>query len=319
MVRGVADVEAQAPLEDRICDSGDAACERAQQANWRRHQELTVRLGERLAREALASRDPTQLAIAQNVCHAFASSGGELCDRELIAAWTTVDADNAMAWLAAYQVAIQRGDRQAADEAMYRASQARTVDDRMGPALQRLQHAAFAPEGGVASLYGARVVVQLAETSGAQIHVGAYCNAKQLGDANRRLLCARLARVLLDGDKTQWGQSIGERVRALAEAPSHDAQPSEINLARRAAIEAMPQRQRLASLSCDGMRHLQARALRIADVGEVAQVDEWIAGSGRSVAQWAQIERDRSAAVARRLAAERVAEPASQAAQSGGR
>jgi hypothetical protein len=254
----------------------------------------------RLAELALTSGDADVWTLARHVCANAAASGP--CERLTPQAWSRIDPGNAAPWLWVLAQAHATHQGQAADEALYRASQSRFHDARITGLGRVLAHPALDPRRGLAAHLVAFTLigVQAAYALPSYASLLERCSESQVADANRRLVCDDVAHLLVERSRGGIDVSIGYRVaerlrwdagrlravddlrlalQSTALAPAISTRPSEV-------------------LSCAALDELRNRAVTQAQAGERAYLSGRLEALGLSAAEAAHPVRERRSAAA---------------------
>jgi hypothetical protein len=270
----------------------------------------------RLVGLASTTNDPRVYALAFEACGWQPQSGS--CSVLNAAQWARIDAGNAVPWTYLLADASARKDRGAVDDALFHIGAADRVEERRYAVASIVARNAGRSD---TDLFAAEQVGQRAasiagmRTTSALFNAYKACRSDEIVDSNRRELCERVAKTLVersDSIKTLGlGNAIGRRLgwpderfdtaNAIAEAAA-DALPivaPPIDPARPAASMRGP-------LDCGAV----ARKLRyVADLGSLGEVEyarRWLDRPGKA-AEYLRRGRERRAMVVAREAAERTA------------
>jgi hypothetical protein len=161
---------------------------------------------ESLARMAAATVDPQVYATAMRVCGFIDREASGACLALRAEQWAQLDPDNSFAWLEVATAARRRGDREANDAAMRRASAAKVVDWRATPYGEFLARVDVRSRA-VRALVLAQLDTAYAgeERFAPYVGVGAYCNEAQSTHPDRRATCGDLALLLAEQDPSLTG------------------------------------------------------------------------------------------------------------------
>lgn len=283
-----------------------------------------------LSRDAAASgvSDALQLArdsgslpvlrLALGLCQQRRSCGD--APGLLLQGWAQQEPDNASPWLLLAEQAQGRGDAQAADDAMYRASQATRMDSHVMSQLAVLAEPAFDVAAGAAGaqLQILWIGIVMAQPLTEPSVVQAYCQRKRLGDSNVAQRCDALARLLVEREGTLLGLMVG---RGLGERLGWAADRLAAIDERRLAVQqrSIQSTTDMDPLACRQQAVLRQEMLGVARHGEVGQQLVRMAAAGETQATLAAAARARESAMmsAAREAAAQEARAASAASAAG--
>jgi hypothetical protein len=266
------------------CERGDERCRLGSQ---QRHQDLVQTAYGKAADEgrdlALRSGEPAAYQLALHLCAALPLPQRPACSDPLLRAWVVREADNATPWLMLAAAEREQGDHQAADEALYRASQAPRISDASRALWGVMGETAFAPEAGaVAAGLQPRWAALIAGMNYTSLgHVSGLCSDAVLGDGNLRQRCDALAQRMVS-----QGGSLIHRVEGLAIA-HRLGWPEERLASLRAHVSALLKQDsselaaQTALSPCDAVRTHRDRAQQVAAQGEVARLEERLRSSAR--------------------------------------
>ena len=231
------------------------------------------------------------------------------CTAALVRDWTLVEPDNAAAWLWQATLASERGDMQAMDDAMYRASQAPRMESHVLPLLQVLSEPAFDAAGGAAA--GA-LQIQWVSLVMAQVwpefsRVSRYCDTASLRDSNRAQRCESLAQLLTERDGSLLGLSVGRGLGQRLAWPSERL--AKIDQLRLAVEEHGLNQMTADPIGCDGHKQLRQTLLGVAQRGEIGHHRQRIVAAGLSEASLAEAARRRRSELQAAAPADATAEP----------
>lgn len=271
---------------------------------------------EALARIATTTSDERLYATAFKLCHGKPWSKQGTCQMIDAARWAQLDPGNAMPMLFLLDAAKSRGDAGALDDALYRvAVSQRNQIDFMGAAAAVVASApddedsTLAAYGLAAELIGIDAAAQLPSFQSVLVS----CRGDALKDTNRAQTCAAVAEVLAErsdnvidrmigarmGRDLGWPTERSDRIRGEYAAYTADLMPfgSDHNF------------------SCERMQSELHRVSRIAQLGEVGDLREWVARSGKKPEDFVLLERARQQQ-AQRAAREAAASAAAASAAS---
>jgi hypothetical protein len=265
---------------DALLSAGSTGAQLAQPAS-------TPAASERWPRALLELADTHDslpvLRLALSVCHTQRGSAAD-CAGPLVQRWATREPDNAAPWLWVAERAAARGEAQAVEEAMYRASIAARLDSHWLAPLQVLAEPAFdaAQGAAAASLQMLWTGIVMAQAGPEASRISRYCSAALVADANRAQRCDALARLLADTEGTLIGLVVG---RAVGERLGWPAERLAVLDERRWAVQARTGERAAAAdpLDCRGQRDLRQDLMGMALHGEVGYHLGRMAASGQSV------------------------------------
>lgn len=245
-----------------------------------------------LARLALTTRSPEVYGLAWGLCSTVGAADDASTCRMLSAEqWARLDPANAVPWMSVMDQARARGDQAGADEALYRVSQARTVNagigrfaalllDRLPPSLGPLEALELANE---------TFAIEMQAPAGWYGALRQACSPSRQRDGNRQQQCHAAAEALWRFGSSplelavalQIGTAAGwpaERLRAL------DDERVALGQAGAAAVSDV-------SMTCESLRNQARHLQQVGRAGEVAVQRAALLASGRSVAEWADLHR----------------------------
>jgi hypothetical protein len=169
-----------------------------------------------LARLAIASRDPVAYFLAFRVCGTGAPSAPTdgACTQISASHWALLDPDNAVPWLHEADAAQRRNDPRGVDEALRRASQAKTMEPYMFTPLRLMDSPAIRsapPPTAQAALVDLVGIMAALPLPNLQL-VMQYCAANAKGAAERAQVCNGLAEVLAERSTVLIGMAVGVRI-----------------------------------------------------------------------------------------------------------
>jgi hypothetical protein len=279
--------------DDRPCADGIR--------RWRaRIEEAYAGAAQQAAPMAVQLRDPAAYALVQQLCEMSGPAPPAACGPALLQSWADQDADNALPWLLLAAQQRRLGDGQAADEAVYRASQARRWSEPGARLHGLLASPEFAADQGWAGLqlqlrWG--VVMSGLDLTGAGL-LREVCSEAALRDANRWQRCDALTRLMVEQGSSLMSRVIGRRhaerlgwpAQRLAALDEHALALQRMQM-RLDTAEADP-------FSCAALTRRQQRARAMASGGEVAWLDAQMRAQGLDRAQLALEYRDLRARLA---------------------
>ena len=285
--------------------------------SWRREGE-----GQRevLAQLGLNSDDPQIYAWAYRACRG-ASQGEGSCAALSAARWSQLDPANAEPWLAVAAEAQARKDPAALDDAMFHIASADRHDSGFGALAGQL--ADHVPSDDAHLLGSTTVLAQAARIERLQstigLEVARYCSEKELGDANRRETCERIAAVFAARSTTPVARMLGERLGRGLGWPSERVAAARLRREAEMAVEERrAERSEAEPLACGSLRAELDRMRDVARYGEAEFYRREMAASGKSIAELGAESRRRqdrlSAQIVQGAAAASSAAPAASAA-----
>ena len=179
-------------------------------------QEASAAATDQLARHAVGSRSPAIYALAFYACPRTAepvpASGA--CAQISSAQWAQIEPDNAAPWLYEAGLAARRKDARALDEALLRASRARTLRLHDEAPLRFTDHGILRTEDpATAAMAYQELVGMVAALPAPEFQVVVqHCGPSTTMDGSRRLLCNDLAAVLAERSSALISMQIGVRI-----------------------------------------------------------------------------------------------------------
>jgi hypothetical protein len=178
---------------------------------------------QQLARLALASRDPAAYALAFYACgKATPATNMGACAQISAAHWALLDPDNAAPWLYEAAAARRRNEPKGVDEALLRASRARTLRPYTETPLRLVDAAAVrsaSPLGAGAALASLMSISAALPAPNLQ-QLSQYCAGTAKGAAERIQVCSGLAEVLTERSTVLIGMRLGAVMGERAGWPS---------------------------------------------------------------------------------------------------
>jgi hypothetical protein len=232
-----------------------------------------------MVRQAVDSTSPVVYAMAINACHHVLDvAPSPSCQLISTERWTQIDPDDAGPWLRLGNEAAARHDMATADEALYRASVARSFRS-VGEALLLYAEPALSSSFSDTDRLQAEWDVLAAQSIlgiSPMYAAVAQCSEEATEDSNRRQTCDAFANMLLERSSTlerlHWPAG---RVTALRQ--ERDA----LDVAERDLLSSHP--------GCESLRTVIDRETQHARLGQLASIRASIAASGRSFAELAGI------------------------------
>jgi hypothetical protein len=246
-----------------------------------------------IVESALASADPDLWFLAWRVCGYGEPGASDTCRRVNVQGWAERDVGNGAPWLWLAAQEAKVGNAQGVDEAMYRLSQSRFVDPGWSSLMRLQSHPALAPERGLPALLASVWLMGLQTATALPSYrvLTTYCDAGALAQANRRLRCDDIARVMTTAGRSHvdlmFGHLLGQRVGWDAE------RLQTLQDLRDAAV--LPEivmgngRRRIGDTgdlgSCETRRAWVDQAAELSRHGEIEVVRRRIAANGMTLAQ----------------------------------
>ena len=267
--------------------AGDCADEPCVQRRWKIAREAAGPHSQKLARLAVASKDPGAYALALYGCRLNRDDGA--CAQLSVAHWAEIEPINAVPWFYLAEDAASRKDEAAQNEALLRASLAKTSDYYGSTVLAMAEHPA------ARELASAPRLVYLSQLLGiyaalpapTYLAVSQACAADRMTDSTRRQQCLNLATMMTERSKSlvefSLGTAIGERGGWPADRVQRLRDETD-------AISFIGQSAILADdvHSCRFLELLEVRTGELNALGELASARRRLATSDRSVADLAQ-------------------------------
>jgi len=226
---------------------------------------------EALARLAVNSADPQVYAWAHRFCVEVPRATAGTCLMINALQWARLDPANAEPWFAVAREARSRRDAAGLDDAMFHVAAAEVHDPGWGRATAQMIMAAPQPNGMVVGTWLAALTAisyESLDLSSLQ-DASRYCEARSLGNANRRDTCEKIATLLADRSTTLLARASGLDLGQVTEALAAGAGGSwslETTRERRRAftpsISRMPRTVQSASRFTAGVSSLCATSIR---------------------------------------------------------
>jgi hypothetical protein len=244
---------------------------------------------EGLARLATTSNRAEVYALAFFACQSIDAppSGGQ-CSQLSADQWTRLEPDNAVPWLYAAAAAAKRGDPAAADEAIFRASQARSSDTHWSALSGLVRSPAWKaqPLEMQVALDAAVVGMTAAVSYPPYQTASKYCSLDAIKDPSRHQICADLATMLTERSDTLLSLALGTKMAERLDWP-----PDRLEALRNrkdAAFEIARRNGGNDLQDCESMRRILPWVENMLHYGELGALRRAIAASGRSESQLAQ-------------------------------
>ena len=271
--------------------AGDCTDEPCRQRRWKIAQEAAGPHSEKLARLAVASTDPSTYALALYGCRLNTDDGA--CAQLSAKRWSQLEPNNAVPWFYLAENAASPKDEAALNEALFRASRAKTSDYHWSMVLAMAEHPA------ARELASAPRLVYLSQLLGIYaalpappyLAVSQACSADRMADSTRMQQCLDLATMMTERSKSLIEFSLGTAIGERGGWPPDRVQQlrDEID-----AISFIGQSEMLADdvHSCRFLELLEGRIGELNALGELPSARRKVAMSDRSVAALAQGWRD---------------------------
>jgi hypothetical protein len=268
-----------------------------------------------LARLATTTTDPKVYSMAWRACKPHASVG--VCALVSAEQWARLDPDNGTPWLHILAQASARGNKAAAEHALFRLAEAKRGDSGFFDATGAIL--AAAGDDPTTTLGSLDLTVTMIGFEGAvglpshQTLVNA-CKGPALADPNRQQTCNNVAEylvsrsdLLLDraigisvGRQAGWSSDRVDRLRGESEAYSASLSFSQESM----------------QSACGVYRTMSERTRQNARIGEAGALLAFVAASGKSPDDFMRAHRAKVAAVEKENAVGREAQAASRAASA---
>lgn len=233
---------------------------------------------QQLARLALGSRDPAAYALAFYACGKAAVTGSNAgaCAQVSAAQWTLLEPDNAAPWLHEAAAARRRNDPGAVDEALMRASRAKTLRPYNETPLRLIE--APAVRSAPPAQAGAAMTALIGLSSALPLPnlqlVSRYCAATTRGAAERTQTCSGLAEVLTERSTVQIGMRLGAEIGERAGWPSERVTAARMRLAdlQKAQARAIDRKDLYSCAAVERSREYLTAYARYGEVGAMERV-----------------------------------------------
>jgi hypothetical protein len=233
---------------------------------------------QQLARLALGSRDPAAYALAFYACGkaAVTASNAGACAQISAAQWTLLDPDNAAPWLYEAAAARRRNDPGAVDEALLRASRAKTLRPYNETPLRLIEAPAVRSAPPVQA--GAAMAALIGLSSALPLPnlqlVSRYCAATPRGAAEHTQTCSGLAGVLTERSTVAIGIRVGAVVGERAGWPSERVNAARMRLAdlQKAQARAIDPKDLYSCAAVERSREYLTAYARYGEVGAMERV-----------------------------------------------
>ena len=241
---------------------------------------------EALARLAVNSTDPQVYAWAYRSCAAVAREAAGSCQLVNALQWARLDPANAEPWLTVAREAKSRNGAAGLDDAMFHVAAAAVHDAGWGrAAAQMLEAAPQADRMVVGTLIVSldTIVYETIDLSSFS-DTWRYCDARTLGNANRRDTCEKIASLLVDRSTTLMGRAVGLGLGKRLDWPTARLAAVEKERDAAYAVELRDASAPGEPFSCARARRDLSRLAEVARVGEVEALRRRVAATGESVA-----------------------------------
>ncbi|MGE5863820.1 MAG: hypothetical protein ACM32J_01850 [Rhizobacter sp.] len=245
-----------------------------------------------LARLALTTRSPEVYGLAWGLCSTVGARDDSSACRMLSAEqWARLDPANAVPWMSVMEQARARGDQAAADEALYRVSQARTVNAGTGRFAALLLDRLPASVGPLEALELAAETfsIELQAPAGWYGSLRQACSAAAQRDGNRQQQCQAIAEGLWRFGSSPLELAVAVQIGAASGWPAERVRALEdervaLGQAGAAAVGEV-------SMTCESLRNQARHLQQVGRAGEVAVQRAALLASGHGVAHWADVHR----------------------------
>ena len=233
---------------------------------------------QQLARLALGARDPAAYALAFYACAraAVTASNAGACAQISAAQWTLLDPDNAAPWLYEAAAARRRNDPGAVDEALLRASRAKTLRPYNETPLRLIE--APAVRSAPPAQAGAAMTALIGLSSALPLPnlqlVSRYCAATPSGAAEHTQTCSGLAGVLTERSTVVLGMQLGAMVGERTGWPSERVTAARMRLAdlQKARTRAIDPKDLYSCVAIERSREYLTAYARYGEVGAMERV-----------------------------------------------
>jgi hypothetical protein len=241
---------------------------------------------EALARLAVNSSDPQVYAWAYRSCARVSRQAASSCQLVNALQWARLDPENAVPWLAVAQEAKARKDPVAVDDAMFHVGAATIHDPGWGRVAGQMIEAAPRADENAAGTWLAALSAMEHEAAlelPSFGEVSTYCDARVLGNANRRDTCDKLAAVLVDRSTILLGRSMGIDLAKRLDWPAPRLAAAELERDAANALALRDAPQFGDPTTCAHVRSDLSRLVDNARLGEVEAVKQRIAAMRESI------------------------------------
>jgi hypothetical protein len=244
---------------------------------------------EGLARLATTSNSAEVYALAFFACQSIdvPPSGGR-CSQLSAEQWTRLEPDNAVPRLYAAAAAAKRGDPATADEAIFRASQARSSDSHWSAPSGLVQSPAWKAQPLEMQVALDTAVLGMIEAVSVPPYQTAskYCSLDAIKDPNRHQICTDLVTMLTERSDTLLSLALGTKMAERLDWPPDRLEA--LRYRKDAAFEIARRRGVPDLEDCESMRRILPWVEDMFHYGELGTMRRAIAASGLSESQLAQ-------------------------------
>jgi len=265
---------------------------------------------EALARLAVNAIDAQVYAWAYRSCAEASLAAAGTCRMVNALQWARLDPANAEPWFAVAREARSRRDAAGLEDAMFHVAAAEVHDPGWGRATAQMITAAPPANGMVVGTWLAALTAisyESLDLSSLQ-DASRYCEARSLGNANRRDTCEKIATLLADRSTTLSARASGIGLGKRLDWPAARLAAAELERDAAYGLELREAPQPAEPPRCADVRRDLSRFIEIGRLGEVEALRRRVAATGEPI--------DALAAESRRVAPSIEETPAAQAAAS---
>jgi len=240
---------------------------------------------EALARLAVNSADPQVYAWAHRFCVEVPRATAGTCLMINALQWARLDPANAAPWFAVAEEARGRKDAAGLDDAMFHVAAAKIHDPGWGRATAQMITAAPQVNEGVVGTWLAALTAISYESLYLPSFQDAsrYCDARALGNANRRDTCEKIATLLADRSTTLVGRAYGIGLGKRLDWPAARIAAAELERDAAYGLELREAPQPGEPPRCADVRRDLNRFIEIGRFGEVEASRRRVAATGESI------------------------------------
>jgi len=248
---------------------------------------------EALVSIALASNRGDVYGFAFSACRSIYKSPSQgPCDRLSAEQWARLEPENAIPWLYVADAANRRGDLNNRNEAMFRASIARSSDSHASAfqgllRSQEFQDQSLEIQGALDLACGMAIFIDVPPYQ----EVFQYCSSNAVKDPNRHQVCDDLANMLTERSDSLVSMSIGAKLAERVGWPPEKV--SALRNRKDAIMEMVSTRAPTDSWSCEGLRSYHSWTAEFLRDGELSMYRRLVEASGQSEAELARHWRER--------------------------